>query len=194
MKITKKTQNNLLIEQNGLQGKIIGIIFSLLGVLAITIAQQSKAFAIILGLIFIISGLFTFLTAKSIKITINKLDNKIKLLFKSVVSKKELSYSFDQIKEVAIEAYYTQTRGASSLNHNLVLYLTDNENILISLNGGGRISVSGISLPNDSRIKAEEIGKTVAEYIGSSYTYLNPPTLAEAFENARKQIKPKKST
>lgn len=192
MKILHLTETEMVIKQKSLEHQIFGIFFAVIGASAIIIANQNKLVAIIIGSIFIFTGLFMTLTAKIITININKTTNTICILFKSLINKKLHKLSINQIKEVAVEAYVQTSEGSGPRNvikHNLVIYDIEGGSVLIPFgsNSSGLLDF-WYQIISGQKKKAIELGNTIADFINIPFVYREPLSVDDLIKQNTSQI------
>ena len=195
MKITRQSTSTMILKQGALGNKLFGIFFSFIGIFAIFISNQNKIAAILIGLIFVIAGLAVTFLSKSVIISLNKNTNIVDIIFSSLLGKKSQQLSFNQIKEVAIEAYL---KGSGSLprkdtGHNLVFYTVEGDNVLIPMgsNSTGLI-VMGHRMLTGSNKKVVEMGSAIAKFTNTPFIYREPPSARELLRQSSLQAKPRK--
>lgn len=192
MKILHLTETEMFLKQKSFGAQIFGIFFAAIGASAIIVANQNKLVAIIIGSIFIITGLFATVTAKTITININKTTNTIDIMFKSLINKKLHKLSINQIKEVAVEAY-VQTSGGSGprnqINHNLVFYDTEGGSVLVPYGGNASgLLVMGYQIISGQKKNAKELGNTIADFMNIPFVYREPPSISDLIKQNTSQI------
>lgn len=195
MKIVDQSDSEMVLKQSPTGSQIFGVIFAAIGLFAIIVANQNKFFAFMIGSIFVIFGLLVVVNAKSITIRINRASNTIAMLFKTIIGKKEQQLSFNQIKELAIEAYIQTTGGGGPRNqvkHNLVFYTTDGGSILIPFESKATgWVVMGYQIVTGEKERARELGETIAKYINVPFVYREPPTMSELIKQNTNQANAK---
>lgn len=184
MKIIQKTQNLIVLKDGRIISFIIGIIFILFGLFLIISPMSFNGVpSFWVGIGVIVCGLMAILFPKSSTVLLNKDENKVYVVRKSIIGgRSQEEYAFDQIAKVELQYKISrEIRQGSGLreqySYRLIFVLTDGRNIPLTMNfsGASTVRFSGINITGGIvKVKERTLGEKLAIFIGVPFVDIMP--------------------
>ena len=200
MKIIQETSSQMVLKQSGLGASIFGVLFFIIGLgVFVFFSRQNIMAARLIGGVFALVGVFVFVTAKTITITIDKAQNKCNFFSVTLIGKKSQDVALDQIKEVSLEEKITNNSNSNGsqnqINYTIVFYLQDGEGIPIPIGSStDSISINGLPMGEMlGRNKNIVFCNKIAAFIGVPFADRRPPSFTEAVGSVVDSINTAKS-
>jgi hypothetical protein len=180
MKIAK-TENVMTINNSSALGIILGIVFTIVGILIIMRISSFAGVPAWVGYIFLI-GILLILFVKSVKITIDKNASTITVLSKSMVKKSQVVYPFADIDRLEMRTFRAASNSSGNSNgvtihtprytYGYQFFLMTKTGKEIDIQGGQRTSYQE-NIFSSLYVKNKQIADNVATFVNVPVVEVN---------------------
>jgi len=174
MKITKKTEGQMVLEDKPIWVYGVGAIFVIVGAIPlINPSLYAQKMPLFMSLIFIALGLAAIILVQMVTMTIDKGSNRLSIKRQNLLGTKDENYELGQIKSISLRhsthigSSSRSSRGSHHTHHHhtyddyQLLFILDNEKeVLISSSSRSRGSINVSNAPSE-----EMIGKEISDFI-----------------------------
>lgn len=172
--IVKQDQETLILQDNNYIANLVGVIFIITGLFiifkpSVFINNPPTIFGIISSAL----GLFGILVAKITTITINKTLSKVIFNWKSIIKKDTKEYALNLIKELELRPTYDSNNDGGRSFHSFFIFQDGNE---VALDPYGTTTSRFMNARPNTEIS---LNTQIANFMGIPFVELRPPTLQE---------------
>jgi len=192
MKITKKTEGQMVLEDKPLWVYGVGAIFVIIGVIPIVNPSlYAEKMPLLMALIFIALGLAAIVLVQMVTMTIDKGSNKLSIKRQNLLGTKDENYELGQIKSLLLR-HSVYLGSSSSRHHHRTLH--NALQLVFVLDGGNEILISHSDKSNTSGLLVvgrspdeNEIGKEISDF-------LKVPFKVSEYQSALPPVQPPQGT
>jgi hypothetical protein len=176
MKITLENNSRMVLKDHNYTSFVVGIVFFLAGLGVSAIFSNGNLLIVGFGLIFALVGLYAFVSAKIVTITLDKAAAKANFSFQSVINRQNRDVEIGKIKEIILQKTISNSGKSTSYVFILKFGLEGGEEIPVEF---ATLSASIVDVVTSPDEKVKKDAKQITDFLGVNFRYEGPPSVAD---------------